>query len=880
MAAAANYTGRFSDEVEKALKEVLPSDDPLDAPDFDPVEFINARFPSERSLDGLDGYVAEIRRSLADTEGRLLDAVKVQATTASSAAQDLRTAKEAVQQLHHRVSDIKQKAEASEAMVASICDGIRHLDTAKSNLSTSIKTLRNLQLYIISLQSLSAAYEAKDFSRCNDSLRSAQGYRAKFKSLEETPKIRELADKLSHLEKQLEFHLRNHAIGEMRTGQAGGMSEDQLREACLVVDALGPEVQAKVRAKFIATQLEPYSTLFRRGTEDAALERTERRFAFIRKLLETNERFFLHVFPRHWCVPQELCVEFCLRTHKELAHQLREEAGSVDIAVLVFILQRTIEAEKDLTLRMRHLQAEIDDDDDNLDFDPVPGAASGKPPLPEYRYYGMIVRCFDAHMAQYVQHEDRMLERTIGEIVDADSVVEDLLTLQSSQDLFLFIQESKHRASTFAQSQTISDLSAVWLKHLIGYAQLLINKVATVPTTEDQVALYCVVINSADYCRGATEGLCEDLTKLLEGDIEALKHLFEDSTEAFVKLSSVANNNLVEAFCARLNTHVVELQNFIASTLGADHAHSHVDALDESPSGHAMRKVYRELVYVAAAHLHPHCFPYLVNKTAATFVPKYWARLVYNPKSGRHTDLAISQLRLDCSALEKWLLSTPTDILKAAAQQSASAMATGAGSVSRASVLGSARGSDAAADGGAAGQASGVVVLTGYHRTVKREMSYVSAALKVLQLEAGDAFVQLYYAATPPERRSLSDCGRLLELKGVKPDDTRQLLALLRRHADVPRGDGAGPMEPASRSSVAMAGAGGASPAASSPTSAGPSGRLSGLLGRQPSQQQPDGARGHHDGEDDDGPGAALRRKFREISVGKDFISRLKRGTN
>jgi hypothetical protein len=845
---------RFSDEVEKALAEVLPSDDPLDSPEFDPVEFINARFPTERSLDGLDAYMVEVRRSLSDTESRLLEAVKVQATTATSAARDLQTAKDAVQQLHHRVSDIKGKAEASESMVASICDGIRHLDTAKTNLSTSIKTLRNLQLYIRALQSLAAAYEAKDYSRCNDSLRSAQGYRAKFKHLEETPKIRELADKLGSLEKQLEFHLRNHAIGEMRPGQTS-LSEDQLREACLVVDALGPEVQNKVRKKFIDTQLEAYTALFRRGTEDAALERTERRFAFIRKLLESNERFFLHVFPRNWCVAQELCTEFCIRTHKDLAHQLREEAGSVDIAVLVFILQRTIEAEKDLTQRVRHLQAEIDEDDDNLEFEPRAGANPSKPPLPEYRYYGMIVRCFDAHMGQYVQHEDRMLEKTIVENVEQDTVVEDLLTLQSSQDLFLFIQESKRRASTFAQSQTITDLSKVWLNHLVNYSQMLSVKVSTVPTTDDQMAMYCVIVNSADYCRTATEGLCEDLTKLLEGDVEQLKQLFEDSADAFVKLSSTANGNLVEAFCQRLNVHVVELQNFIAANLSAsDHAHVQ-EALDESPPGLMMRKVYRDLVNSAARNLHPTCFPYLLNKTVATFIPKYWSRLVYYPK-GKHTDLAINQLRMDCNALGQWLLSIPQEVIKSATTTSAISAA----NVSRASVLGSAKGATDAPP----------VVLTSYQRTVKRELSYVAAALKVMQLPPSEAFVDLYYEVTPPERRSLTDCGRLLELKGVKPDDTRSLLAHLRRHADVPREDGYAAMEPASKTTAVLGGAG-----------SGQSGNFAGRLfgGRS---NLADGAAtataGKPEEEEDDNLPSAFRRKLRDINVGAQFISRLKRG--
>ncbi|ETO29473.1 hypothetical protein RFI_07650 [Reticulomyxa filosa] len=40
-----DYTFHYSD-----LREVLPSDDPLDAPDFDEIEHINKLFPDEESL--------------------------------------------------------------------------------------------------------------------------------------------------------------------------------------------------------------------------------------------------------------------------------------------------------------------------------------------------------------------------------------------------------------------------------------------------------------------------------------------------------------------------------------------------------------------------------------------------------------------------------------------------------------------------------------------------------------------------------------------------------------------------------------------------------------------------------------------------------------
>lgn len=220
-------------------------------------------------------------------------------------------------------------------MVSGICDPIRHLDTAKANLSKSIKTLSNLQLYIRNIHNLGAAIEAKEWSSVNSALRLAQDYRAKFKPFEETPKVKELSDKLSTYEREIEFRLCSVVISELLSD---GRNDEVLREACLVVDALGPEVVARFRQKFIVQVMEPYNTLFRRGSEEASVERTERRFTFIRQILEKRRSLFLNVFPASWTVAQELCVEFCLKTNKEVGAQLREEVGTIEVAALVYIL--------------------------------------------------------------------------------------------------------------------------------------------------------------------------------------------------------------------------------------------------------------------------------------------------------------------------------------------------------------------------------------------------------------------------------------------------------------------------------------------------------------------------------------------------------------
>jgi hypothetical protein len=44
-------------EVQKAIAEILPSDDPLDKPDFDLIEYINELFPNEQSLSNVDEII-------------------------------------------------------------------------------------------------------------------------------------------------------------------------------------------------------------------------------------------------------------------------------------------------------------------------------------------------------------------------------------------------------------------------------------------------------------------------------------------------------------------------------------------------------------------------------------------------------------------------------------------------------------------------------------------------------------------------------------------------------------------------------------------------------------------------------------------------------
>ena len=71
----------FPAEVEAAIAAVLPSEDPLDSPSFSTVEYINATFPSEQSLNNLDDVMAEMRFKVQCVDDDIRDLLLMASTT-------------------------------------------------------------------------------------------------------------------------------------------------------------------------------------------------------------------------------------------------------------------------------------------------------------------------------------------------------------------------------------------------------------------------------------------------------------------------------------------------------------------------------------------------------------------------------------------------------------------------------------------------------------------------------------------------------------------------------------------------------------------------------------------------------------------------------
>ena len=122
--------------LQAAIKELVPSEDPLDQPNFNSIEYINALFPTEQSLSDINEVIAklqQVRRQLlqslfliflqqkvANTEREIGHQIRAQSGATQRGQRDVEHAKAAIQDLFAKINDIKKKAEHSEVMVEEV----------------------------------------------------------------------------------------------------------------------------------------------------------------------------------------------------------------------------------------------------------------------------------------------------------------------------------------------------------------------------------------------------------------------------------------------------------------------------------------------------------------------------------------------------------------------------------------------------------------------------------------------------------------------------------------------------------------------------------------------------------------------------------------
>ncbi|KAK4293498.1 hypothetical protein Pmani_033807 [Petrolisthes manimaculis] len=426
----------FPPEVVKAIQEILPSDDPFDAADFNAVEYINARFPAEQSLHHIDDVLEEMRLKITDTDDQIRSVVRSLTNVDQDGRASLLHAQEAIGELYSRFQDIKERASESELRVKEITRDIKQLDTAKRNLTTSITTLNHLQMLVEGVQKLQALKVRREYGEIATLLQGVMNVLEHLQRYRHIPQVAQLAREVDEirgeLEKQIleDFHRAFHGPNARRFAPTR-----ELAEACLVVSELDPKVKRTIIEDVIKTQLAEYEVLYAGGETDAWLAKVELRRRWFLKAAVEFEKTLAAMFPPSWQVPARLALSFCEVTRGQLTRTMELRTHDIDVATLLHAHKVMSDLESLLVRKYAAFQLHDRTPRSSTSTNPFlqdeqqPGKVELSNPFTEQEgkgedggpggegpvspFQGAICRCFQPYLRVYVESVDKRLSDQI-----------------------------------------------------------------------------------------------------------------------------------------------------------------------------------------------------------------------------------------------------------------------------------------------------------------------------------------------------------------------------------------------------------------------------------------------------------------------------------
>nr|XP_020771100.1 vacuolar protein sorting-associated protein 53 homolog isoform X2 [Odocoileus virginianus texanus] len=585
---------QLTPDVQLAIEQVFPSQDPLDRADFNAVEYINTLFPTEQSLANIDEVVNKIRLKIRRLDDNIRTVVRGQTNVGQDGRQALEEAQKAIQQLFGKIKDIKDKAEKSEQMVKEITRDIKQLDHAKRHLTTSITTLNHLHMLAGGVDSLEAMTRRRQYGEVANLLQGVMNVLEHFHKYMGIPQIRQLSERVKAAQTELGQQILadfEEAFPSQGTKRPGGPS-NVLRDACQVANILDPRIKQEIIKKFIKQHLSEYLVLFQENQDVAWLDKIDRRYAWIKRQLVDYEEKYGRMFPREWYMAERIAVEFCHITRTELAKIMRTRAKEIEVKLLLFAIQRTTNFEGFLAKRfsgctltdgtLKKLESPPASTNPFLEDEPAAEMEElamekgdleqpKKPKAPDNPFHGIVSKCFEPHLYVYIESQDKNL----GELIDrfvADfkaqgppkpNTDEGGAVLPSCADLFVYYKKCMVQCSQLSTGEPMIALTTIFQKYLREYAWKILS--GNLPKTTsssggltissllkekegseaakftlEELCLICSILSTAEYCLATTQQLEEKLKEKVDVSlIERINLTGEMDTFSTVISSSI-----------------------------------------------------------------------------------------------------------------------------------------------------------------------------------------------------------------------------------------------------------------------------------------------------------------------------------------------------
>ncbi len=497
--------------------------DVFDGDDFDPIKYINDRFPDEASLVNLDGVISELREEVGNLDEEILEGIHEHAMLNSQMKDEIANTKSLTATIVQEIKSIKEKAIESEAIVHDMCMDIKLLDTAKRNLTTSINTLRKFSDLMRSLDNLSQFCADRQYDEAASCLRGINDLALFFKPFESIPQIKELVEEKDDILSKAKLQIRDDFT--LFFQGSSSLSFETLRNGCHLVEIIGQKFRNDILMMPAELILDPYQKIYKKA-ENATIENIEQRYAwFVRELRDFNDKY-ASAFPHYWGLVNYIVQNFTSITRVQILEILQGSnfSSANDVKNLLNALRATIKFETKIA---EDLQKEYQQ---YLNEEKDPADERSQYRINQlFKIKGSISSCFEMYMKPYVDTEKQELESTVlaelgKDLADPASnslETEGISILNSALLMFNKIKHLLKRASSISKSQTMYDIYKVVKQMITSYTNQVIQDAYEKDKQKAKnlgfyFASVCVYINTIDHVKETLGNVNDLIVTLLE----------------------------------------------------------------------------------------------------------------------------------------------------------------------------------------------------------------------------------------------------------------------------------------------------------------------------------------------------------------------------
>lgn len=759
-------------EVKNAIDRVLKTDDPMDSPNFNTVDYINQMFPNEQSLAAIDDIITKMQFECTVIDDNIRSVVRGQTNTGEDGRIALNEAQKVINSLYTQIIDVKTRAEKTEEMVKEITRDIKQLDCAKKNLTSAITTLNHLHMLVGGIDSLNKLIEKRLYGEILNPLQAISEVNQHFQQYSNIQEIKNLSQSVDQIQVVLAQQITDDFKDSFSPSQHQRLPLSQLADACKVVSVLDSRVRKDLLKWFIQQQLEEYAHLFHENQDIAWLDKIDKRYAWLKRHLLDFEQKFDTIFPVDWEVSERITVQFCHITRDDLSSIMAKRLNEIDVRLLLFAINKTQAFEQLLSKRFTG-KTLTDSNDANVLQQQQQGGI----------FHDIIGVCFKVHLNVYINSIDRnladLMERFIEMSKEPQKPSESKTTVfPSSGDLFVFYKKCMVQCTQLSNDQPMYDLAMIFKKYLREYASkvleantpkmqsvqntignsmsLLTKDLQNLSTaagqvfynflkegesqrfTKNDLIRICSVLTTAEYCLETVQQL-EDKLKdkvtpayVSKIDMSEEKDIFHRTISNCIQLLVQDLENGCETSLTVMSK--VQWQNI--SNVG-----------DQSPFINTIIAHFKQSVPIIRDNLATSrkYFTQFLHKFVSSFIPKFVNTLFKcrpTNSDGSNNILGCEQLLLDTHSLKTVLLDLPS-----------------------------------------IGSSVNRKAPTSYTKVVVKDMSRAEMIIKIVmtQIQPAAAFTAQVLKLLPDI--TIAEYQKILDMKSVKRLDQMQLIEMYKRAA-------------------------------------------------------------------------------------------------